>query len=82
MLQDGGEWPKEEGDVIRVYKAMHEEKIPEQLAEGRWEKRGRNNRRGKQRNRTIDRQKEDKRRGERRERDRDRQKKVYQFCFD
>ena len=27
VLQDRGEWPKEEGDVIREYKAMHEEKI-------------------------------------------------------
>ena len=25
VLQDRGEWSKEEGDVIRVYKAMHEE---------------------------------------------------------
>ena len=25
MLQDRGEWPKEEGDDIREYEAMHEE---------------------------------------------------------
>ena len=27
VLQDRREWSKEEGDVIREYKAMHEEKF-------------------------------------------------------
>ena len=29
VLQDRGELPKEEGDVIREYKAMHEKQIPD-----------------------------------------------------
>ena len=38
ILREGRALPKEEGDVIRGYKAMHEEKTFEQLVEGRWEK--------------------------------------------
>ena len=38
MLQDRGALPEEEGDVIREYKAMHEENFLEQLVEGRWKR--------------------------------------------
>ena len=34
-MKERGELPNEEGDVVREYKAMHEEDFVEQLAEGR-----------------------------------------------
>ena len=34
MLEDGGAWPKEDGDLLREYQAMHEEMLPQQLAAG------------------------------------------------
>ena len=39
----GGVLPKEEGDVIREYEAMHEEHFDGQLLKERWERKGRNN---------------------------------------
>ena len=38
FLRERGALPKEEGDVIRKYKATHEEKHIQQLAKGRCER--------------------------------------------
>ena len=69
MLQDRGELPKEEGDVIREYKAMHEEKLLSSwLREDGKEKEERIMEIGKETNEEMG-KKEEERRGERRERD-------------
>ena len=52
VLQDRGEWFKEEGAVIRECKAMHEDNFLSS-----WLREGRNRKGGRQRNRRGDRQK-------------------------
>ena len=37
-MRKRGELPKEEGDAIREYKAMHEENFVISLFKGRWER--------------------------------------------
>ena len=80
MLQDGGALPKDEGDLHREYKAMHEENfLSSWLGEDGKNKEERIMEADKE---TKGGKKEDKRRGGNRERDGDRQKRVCQFCFD
>ena len=40
MLQDRGEWPEEEGELMREFKAMHEGNFLSS-----WQEQGRNNKR-------------------------------------
>ena len=69
VLQDRRELLEEEGDVIREYKAVHEETFLEQLVKERWKRERRRNGGNGHGDQRRDGQKEEVRSGERRERD-------------
>ena len=84
-LQERGAMPKEEGDVIREYNAMHDEKFPKQLAEGGSGRKGGKKKEGEgenQRRRKKGKREERKeKRWEKEENETVSAKKVCRFCF-